>query len=296
LEFGATFAALANADGQASLVSAELTIPALVNGDGSIRAASSNAKKQLQHMWARTYSRPDLYQCLRAAQDGATTEEDSRLVHQVLSKFQQAGASLPTAEERAKVCALDAECASLAFEIEQNINEDCTKVVLTEAELEGCSEGFIQGLPFAEGRNGTPSRLCSVKAPVLVPVLKRGRCPEGRRKLLTASRQQCMDTNAPLLDRLVVARDQAACTLGFSSHAQRMLAPKMAATPDAAEAFCRQMLARLGPVREAEMQRLEARKAADAAVGEVVPADCAAEVLTLQHQPLPPHSQHVCVG
>ena len=60
LEFGATFAALANADGQASLVSAELTIPALVNGDGSIRAASSNAKKQLQHMWARTYSRPDL--------------------------------------------------------------------------------------------------------------------------------------------------------------------------------------------------------------------------------------------
>ena len=56
--FAATFGALASADGHAALASAELTLPALVSADPAARAASSEAKKQLQQMWNRAYGVP----------------------------------------------------------------------------------------------------------------------------------------------------------------------------------------------------------------------------------------------
>ncbi|CAK0890287.1 unnamed protein product [Prorocentrum cordatum] len=55
--FEAAFHRLADADGHASLASAELTLPALVSGDREARAASSEAKKALQQMWARAHIR-----------------------------------------------------------------------------------------------------------------------------------------------------------------------------------------------------------------------------------------------
>ena len=88
--FAATFGALASADGHAALASAELTLPALVSGDAEARAASSEAKKQLQQMWNRAYGvcaclvlgllsvgagRADVFSCLRAGAAGAVGAE-----------------------------------------------------------------------------------------------------------------------------------------------------------------------------------------------------------------------------
>ena len=71
--------------------SAELTIPALVSGDETVRAASSEAKKQLKDMWSKAYARADVYQCLDAAKDAASTGEEEQLVKQVMAKFVFAG-------------------------------------------------------------------------------------------------------------------------------------------------------------------------------------------------------------
>ena len=134
--FAATFGRLADADGHAALASAELTLPALVSGDAAVRAASSAAKKELQQMWSRTYARPDVYARLLAAEGAAQTAEERRLIALVLGRFRSAGAAVSDDTARAEVSALDARCAALAFEIEQNINEDCTTVALTDQELE----------------------------------------------------------------------------------------------------------------------------------------------------------------
>ena len=48
--FGCSFGALADADGQAALRSAELTLPALVSGEAARRQAATEAKKELQLM------------------------------------------------------------------------------------------------------------------------------------------------------------------------------------------------------------------------------------------------------
>eukprot|EP00929_Paragymnodinium_shiwhaense_P088903 TRINITY_DN49209_c0_g1_i1.p1 TRINITY_DN49209_c0_g1~~TRINITY_DN49209_c0_g1_i1.p1 ORF type:complete len:708 (-),score=168.42 TRINITY_DN49209_c0_g1_i1:271-2394(-) len=259
--FKATFGRLADADGHAALASAELTLPALVSGDAATRAASSEAKKQLQNMWSRAYARCDVFDCLKAAERGAKSAEEERLVKLVLAKFRQAGVSLKTEEARSTVTKLDARCSALAFEIEQNINEDCLTVPLTEAELEGCGADFVQSLPT----NGSQAvRLCSVKAPVMVPIMKRAERPEARRKMMEASQKRCIEANGKLLDELLEKRHAAAVALGFKNHAERMLSAKMALTPEKAEAFCLEMLGKLEPLRKSDMDRLLARKMKDA--------------------------------
>eukprot|EP00927_Polykrikos_kofoidii_P008136 TRINITY_DN13375_c0_g1_i1.p1 TRINITY_DN13375_c0_g1~~TRINITY_DN13375_c0_g1_i1.p1 ORF type:complete len:762 (-),score=126.38 TRINITY_DN13375_c0_g1_i1:107-2311(-) len=261
--FLATFGRLADADGHAALASAELTLPALVSGDAEVRAASSEAKKALQRLWAGTYSRVDVYERLSAAAADAETPEDRRFVGAVLGKFEQAGATVSDAKVRAEVSALDARCSALAFEIEQNINEDCTEVQLEEVELVGCDAAFIDSLPRPSGDAGTAlssSRLCSVKAPVLLPIMQRCDCEEARRKMLEASQRKCVEKNGPLLDELLCKRHEVALKLGFGSHADRMLAPKMAGSVKRAEEFCVKMLERLAPLRDIELSKLRDRK------------------------------------
>jgi thimet oligopeptidase len=257
--FKSTFRSLADADGHAALASAELTLPALVSGDAAARAASSEAKKKLQHMWSKVYARPDVYNCMVAAQDGATTAEEQRLVKQVLSRFKQSGVALPTAEARAQVAELNASCSALSFEIEQNINEDCTEVLLAESELQGCEEAFIKSLPVHSEESPT-IRKCSVKAPVLLPILKRATSSEARRSMKLASEKRCMDKNGPLLDELLTKRHEAALLLGFPNHAERMCSKQMAQTADTARAFCNEMLDRVAPLRDQELKRLSERK------------------------------------
>jgi len=263
--FEATFGRLANIDGHAALASAELTVPALVSGDVLTRAASSEAKKSLQQMWSRAYSRADVYARLLAAKDTAATAEQERLVQLVLGRFQQAGAALSDDTAREEQGKLDAQAASLAFDIEQNINEDCSEVILTETELIGCDAAFVESLPVADSadQDGQVRRVCSLKAPVLTPILTRASCGEARRKMMEASQRKCMEKNGPLLDSLFQVRDAAAKNLGFASHADRMLAPKMASSAQDATDFCIDMLARLSPLRDAELDKLRARKAAE---------------------------------
>jgi Zn-dependent oligopeptidase len=256
--FAQSFLRLANADGHAALRSAELTLPALVSGDAEIRKASSEAKIALKTMFNRTYSRSDLCAHLKcaAALGLRADKEEQRLVDVILAKFAQSGANIEDDGDRADVARLDARCSELSFSIEQAINEDVTEVLCSAEELEGCPEDFLSGLPVA-----SDGRLrCSLKAPVLGPIVTRAIRGETRRKMFEASGRQCRYANAPLLDQLIATRHEAAVKLGFPCHAERMISQKMAGSLSAAQTFVEDMLARLAPLRDLEMVEMRARK------------------------------------
>lgn len=264
--FKASFGKLADADGDAALASGALTIPALVSSDPKARTASSEAKKKLKEMWSKTYARSDLYQCLKKAADGADTNEESRLVEVTLAKFQQSGAAIEDEEQRRIFTELEARCSRLTFQIEQNINEDNTEIELTDEELLGCDGNFINALKQKSSTNDNATgsaRLCSVKAPIAAPIMKRAKSATTRRKMLQASQGRCAEKNSQLLDDLLAARHEAALLLGFSSHAERMLQPKMAGSVERARSFCSDMLARLRTLRDAEMDTLARQKAVE---------------------------------
>jgi len=254
VSFEARFGKLAEADGYAALASTELTLPALVSSDADARAASSAAKKDLNQMWSRAYTRTDLYKILQDAQHCAATSEEKRLVDLVLEKFRQSGAALASAE-REKLASLDNRCKQLALQAEQNINEDCSSVDLTPQELAGCEESFIESLPGAGGL-----KRCALKAPVLLPIMQRAHSSETRRRVMEANQQRLMDKNGPLLEELLTLRQAAAVCLGFSCHADRMISTKMAGKPATAREFCEDVLKRLQPLRDAELVKLSKRK------------------------------------
>eukprot|EP00913_Durusdinium_trenchii_P012682 g11909.t1 len=116
---------------------------------------------------------------------------------------------------------------------EQNINEDCSSVDLTPADLEGCAESFVESLPSTEAG----LKRCALKAPTLVPILQRCKSSATRRRMMEASQRKCIEVNTPVLEELIAARHTAAVKLGFSCHAERMLASKMAGNLKTAKGF-----------------------------------------------------------
>merc|ERR1740121_3508328 len=93
--------------------------------------------------------------------------------------------------------------------------------------------------------------------------MTRATCGEARRKMLEASQRRCLEKNGPLLDELLSKRHEAACALGFPSHAERMLSQKLAGSAKEAEKFCEDMFARILPLRDAEFEKMLSRKKAD---------------------------------
>lgn len=260
--FAATFGRLADADGLAALFSAELTLPAQVSGEKAVRDASADAKAQLQQMWSKSYARADLYHALEAAAGLAAGSEEQRLVEVVLAKLRHVGAHLPEAQ-RKELEELDQQCGKLCLQAEQNINEDCSSVDLTPADLEGCAESFVESLPSTEAG----LKRCALKAPTLVPILQRCKSSATRRRMMEASQRKCIEVNTPVLEELIAARHTAAVKLGFSCHAERMLASKMAGNLKTAKGFVEEMLQRLRPLRDRDLKRLGQRKQADVADG-----------------------------
>lgn len=123
--FHTAFGRLAAADGAAALLSAELTLPALVSGDAEVRQVAAEAKKQLQQMWSSTYSRADLYKALESTESLAQSAEQRRMVEAtaggpwagrqvVLAKFRHVGAHL-CEQERLELQALDEQCSKLCL-------------------------------------------------------------------------------------------------------------------------------------------------------------------------------------
>ncbi|CAK8997947.1 Thimet oligopeptidase (Endopeptidase 24.15) (MP78), partial [Durusdinium trenchii] len=246
--FAATFGRLADADGLAALFSAELTLPAQVSGEKAVRDASADAKAQLQQMWSKSYARADLYHALEAAAGLAAGSEEQRLVEVVLAKLRHVGAHLPEAQ-RKELEELDQQCGKLCLQAEQNINEDCSSVDLTPADLEGCAESFVESLPSTEAG----LKRCALKAPTLVPILQRCKSSATRRRMMEASQRKCIEVNTPVLEELIAARHTAAVKLGFSCHAERMLASKMAGNLKTAKGFVEEMLQRLRPLRDRDL-------------------------------------------
>ena len=54
--------------------------------------------------------------------------------------------------------------------------------------------------------------------------------------------RQCQDVNTDRFLRVIELRNECAQMLGYASHAEYMLKPKMASTPARAEAFLRDLL------------------------------------------------------
>ena len=198
------------------------------------------------------YARADVYAALKAAASSAEGYEEERFVAVTLAKF---ATPAPPSRRRPSAPSSRAStqrpCASST--IEQNINEDTSSVTLSDASWRAARPTLSRACRDAGGAR------VLLKAPVLVPIMRRATSAATRKKMAEASGKKCVEINAPLLDDLIATRHAAAVALGFGSHAERMLALKMAKTAERAKGFCEDLAARVAPLRDAEMGRPRAQ-------------------------------------
>jgi Zn-dependent oligopeptidase len=168
------------ADGVAATQSVEVTLPAYCSGSGEgeekreLRASSAAAKQQLASHWMDVYSRPALaaqLQTLKVKAEATKYEgwspELKRMLTTHLSRFNRSGAGLEPAQ-RDHVQHLRQRCGELCAAIEQNINEDTTKVAFQMEALAGVPASYLGAAP----RDADGMVLVGLKTPEYTPVMK----------------------------------------------------------------------------------------------------------------------------
>jgi thimet oligopeptidase len=240
--------AFSNALAQASLLSSQCTLVALVGSDAAARERSSESKKKFRDVFDSVLSNRHVYEKL------CTLEEENagEINGEMRRHFERRGVGLTSQEDREKVSLLSARIGELEGKFEQNINEDTRSVAFTRSELAGCPTSFIDSLDTVEDGNKC---IVTMKAPHRVPVMKH--CTNSdTRKRLQLQEQTRVPANESLLEELVSKREERAKLLGWSDHASFMLNIKMADTPDKVMTFINNISSRLDEPREKDLKEM----------------------------------------
>ncbi|KAF6773119.1 hypothetical protein AHF37_07637 [Paragonimus kellicotti] len=156
-------------------------------------------------------------------------------------------------ESRKKIETLSKEENRLCIEFLHALNEECTVMEFTRAELAGCPDDFVNGLKT------TPSGKLqlSLKYPHYFPASDKAQNPETRMTLDIAFNSRCVKENYPILKRLLeVRKEYRSSLLNFPTHADFILETRMAKTAQNVSSFLQELGRKLEPLRSKEYARL----------------------------------------
>jgi len=209
--------------------------PSQMSTDKSIRDASTEARKVLDAYQIEKNFREDIYQIVKKYSalhhTSEHTPEENRYLTKLLETFDRNGLGLPQ-DKKERLKAVKTEISEFCIQFQQNLNEDTTFILFTLDELKGLSESFISGLEKVEEKYKV-----TLQYPHLFPVLKQCSVPETRRRLNVAQESQCLDKNIVILEKVLLLRQEEAELLGFKTHADYILAIRMAKSPEKVLSF-----------------------------------------------------------
>jgi len=248
-----------------STLSSSATFPKDVSTSKDVRDAATEANKKLEAFAIEMETREDLYKALREYQTNNSAEiaklssEESRLFSKTLQSFERNGLGLEDSKKQ-RVKEIKLKIADLAIKFQQNQNEDNTKLYFTKEELEGLSDDFINGLSIDKDT----SKYCvTLKYPDLFPVMERCKVESTRKQMDFANGTKCIKENTPILEEIIVLRQEEAKLLGFDSHANYILDIRMAKTADTVFKFLHDLTDKLSKPALRDVDRLLQLKKAD---------------------------------
>ncbi len=235
--------------------------------DAELRDAGTEGIKRFEKWSVGLDYREDVYAAVKAYADTnpRLTGEPALLFEHTIRDYKRAGLHLPKAE-RDQVEALRKKLAGLTTDFRTNVTKEKQNVVFTKAELDGVPDSYLT----AEGVK-TGDDEYSVQANVtyhFLVVMQNAKREETRKKLKIARYSLAKDTNADLLQQIILLRDDIGRRLGYATWADYKTEPKMAKTGQAALDFVRNLKDGLQPKFEAELEefrKLKARDTGDAA-------------------------------
>jgi thimet oligopeptidase len=228
--------------------------------DGALRDAATDQLKTLEAWAVGLDYRDDVYQAVKAYADTRPDlqGEDQKLLQDTMRDYRRAGLALPKAQHD-EVEALRKKLTAMATDFESNVTRAEHTLVFTREELEGVPPDFLDQTGV-KNSNGT----YNVKANVTwhyLTVMENARHEETRLKMETARENLAREDNIPLLQKILVTRDDIAKKLGYKTWADFAIEIKMAETAARAQDFLERLKAGLQPKFDAEIAEFRALRA-----------------------------------
>lgn len=194
------------------------------------------------------YQDEKLYQRIKDATPPAGDDEGARLHEHLLRTFARQGADLDAAG-KARLSDINQRLSALSEEFGRNLMASTREhaVEFTEEELEGLPPERIASAKADAKALGREGYVIPLELPTVQSEQSRLAREGARRKLYAASASRGSENNIPGLIEAVQLRAERAELLGYSSHADYVIAEETGGSADAA----RDMLADLAPTAAA---------------------------------------------
>ena len=230
--------------------------------DAAVRDAATDAVKKISEWSVGLDYREDVYAVVKAYADTnpQLTGEDKKLLDETIRDYRRAGLALPK-DQRYVVEKLRKELTADETDFEDNVTKAVQPLKFNKAELEGVPEAFLS----QEGIKTGPDEY-TLKANITfhyVMVEDNAKLESTRRRMLTAQYNLARTANVPLLQKILVLRDDLAHRLGYANYADYVTEPRMVKNAATAIDFLNNLKTGLQPKFAAEQETMRQLKVAE---------------------------------
>ena len=222
--FNNTVCALDDLGFQLGLVDSRLSLIKETSTNAALRDAATDAVKQLEEWMVGLDYREDVYRAVKAYADTnpALAGEDARLLFETMRDYRRVGLELPKTE-RDEVERMRKELTRLCTDFESNVTKAEKVLKFTKAELDGVPEDFLRQIKTGDDEY-------TVKANITwhyLTVMDNARREDIRKSFYIAYSNLAREDNVPLLEKILLLRNDIAKRLGYKTWADYETEVKM---------------------------------------------------------------------
>jgi thimet oligopeptidase len=260
--FKNTFVALDDLNWHIGRASDRLGLIEQTSPNADVRDAATDAIKQLSEWAVGIDYREDVYRALKsfAATQPKLAGEDKKLFDDTLRDYRRAGLELPQAQ-RDEVEKLRKELTALETDFENNVTKAHAELKFSKAELAGVPEDFLSQKGIQTGDDEF-----TLKPNITFHYLMvedNAKLEATRRRMMTAQCNLAREANIPLLQKILVLRDEIATRLGYKNYADYATETRMVKNGQTAIDFLESLKTGLQPKLDRELAEFYALKIAE---------------------------------
>ncbi|KAJ6641686.1 Thimet oligopeptidase [Pseudolycoriella hygida] len=226
-----------------------VVFPKLISVSKEVRDAATEAENAINELTLEMCARKDIFERLLAYKKFCKLQpENMRYVDRMITMAKRNGLELED-EQQSRLQELLNNINVLVSEFEQNVNEDKSFILLSDVELAGVHYLYIRSLDI-DRESGL--RKCTMNVSCYLPIMRKCRNAESRRKLNTAYLNVGGRRNEEIMQQVIAMRQECANLLGYENWAAYRLEMNMAKDTETVSEFLTTLASKLQPLWERE--------------------------------------------